>query len=75
MQVSGETGDGYYVAWLECEHYSVRDKASFFVKHFQNMRWSILTHLTYMRWDGFDLTSLKVSPGFQQPKMQWINFG
>ncbi len=44
---SGET----FVAWFEPEHHIVRRNASFFVRRFANMRWSILTPQVSLFWD------------------------
>jgi DNA polymerase len=49
-----------FVAWFEPEHHIVRANAGFFVRRFANMRWSILTPLLSIHWDGETLTE---SPG------------
>jgi probable DNA metabolism protein len=46
-----EEGDAHYVAWFEPEHHIVRTNASFFVRRFANMRWSILTPQLSIYWD------------------------
>jgi uracil-DNA glycosylase len=48
--------DGSYVAWFEPEHHIVRANASFFVRRFAAMRWSILTPELSIHWDGEALT-------------------
>lgn len=44
--------DSRYVAWFEPEHHIVRANASFFVRRFAALRWSILTPEMSMHWDG-----------------------
>ena len=46
-----EGGEEHYVAWFEPEHYIVRTNASFFVRRFAGMRWSILTPQLSIYWD------------------------
>ncbi len=45
-----------YVAWFEPDHHIVRAVAPFFARRFATMRWSILTPLGSVRWDGASLT-------------------
>ena len=45
-----------FVAWFEPDHHIVRLTASFFVRRFANMRWSILTPELSIHWDGKSLT-------------------
>ena len=46
------TGSGEaYVAWFEPEHHIVRRNASFFVRRFAGMHWSILTPQVSVHWD------------------------
>lgn len=47
--------DGSYVAWFEPEHHIVRANASFFVRRFASMKWSILTPELSIHWDGEQL--------------------
>jgi probable DNA metabolism protein len=47
-----EKDDRRFVAWFEPEHYILRTNAKFFVDRFANMRWSILTPLGSIHWDG-----------------------
>ena len=49
-----------FVAWFEPEHHIVRANAGFFVRRFNNMRWSILTPELSIHWDG---ETLSESPG------------
>ena len=44
-----------FVAWFEPEHHIVRANAAFFVDRFTNMRWSILTPMRSIHWDGATL--------------------
>jgi uracil-DNA glycosylase len=46
-----EDGDAHFVAWFEPEHHIVRTNASFFVRRFAGMRWSILTPALSIHWD------------------------
>ena len=45
-----------FVAWFEPEHHIVRRNASFFVRRFASMRWSILTPEVSVHWDRNTLT-------------------
>ena len=49
-----------FVAWFEPDHHIVRYNASFFVKRFANMRWSILTPELCVHWDR---AALAFTPG------------
>jgi uracil-DNA glycosylase len=49
-QIDTEVGETY-VAWFEPEHHIVRRNASFFVRRFAGMRWSILTPQISVHWD------------------------
>lgn len=51
-EVPDEEGREVFVAWFEPEHFIVERIASFFVKRFSAMRWSILTPLRCLHWDG-----------------------
>ena len=56
-----EAADGTrYVAWFEPDNHIVRSTAGFFVRRFNNMRWSILTPELSTHWDG---AALSESPG------------
>ena len=46
-----EDDEEHYVAWFEPEHHIVRTNASFFVRRFAGMRWSILTPQLSIYWD------------------------
>jgi DNA polymerase len=46
-----EEGDEHFIAWFEPEHHIVRANASFFVRRFAGMRWSILTPSLSIHWD------------------------
>ena len=50
--VEDEEGNEHYVAWFEPDHHIVRREASFFVRRFANMHWSILTPKGCIHWDG-----------------------
>ncbi|MCH7630071.1 UdgX family uracil-DNA binding protein [Novosphingobium sp.] len=45
-------GSERYVAWFEPDHHILRANAGFFVRRFTTMRWSILTPLGSLHWDG-----------------------
>ena len=49
-QIETERGETY-VAWFEPEHHIVRRNASFFVRRFAGMHWSILTPQISVHWD------------------------
>jgi probable DNA metabolism protein len=53
-QVADDGGE-HYVAWFEPEHLILRRVAPFFVGRFAAMRWSILTPLGSLHWNGKDL--------------------
>ena len=55
--------DGRYVAWFEPDHHIVRTNASFFVRRFASMRWSILTPEVSIHWDG---ETLSEAPGAEK---------
>jgi DNA polymerase len=56
-----ETEDGpRYVAWFEPAHPVVERAAPFFAERFASMRWSILTPLGCVHWDG---DALAFTPG------------
>ncbi len=48
--------DGAFIAWFEPDHHIVRANASFFVRRFASMRWSILTPELSIHWDGDTLS-------------------
>jgi uracil-DNA glycosylase len=52
--------EGHYIAWFEPDHHIVRTNASFFVRRFASMRWSILTPDLSIHWDG---KALHEAPG------------
>ena len=49
-----------YVAWFEPAHFIVEANASFFVRRFATMAWSILTPDASAHWDG---ALLRIGPG------------
>ena len=49
-QIEADAGETY-VAWFEPEHHIVRRNASFFVRRFAGMHWSILTPQISVHWD------------------------
>jgi DNA polymerase len=50
------TPDGErFVAWFEPEHFIVKATAQFFIDRFRGMRWSILTPVGCLHWDGSQL--------------------
>jgi uracil-DNA glycosylase len=54
---------GRFVAWFEPDHHIVRTNASFFVRRFASMNWSILTPDLSIHWDG---KTLSEGPGAQK---------
>jgi len=46
-----EEGGEHFIAWFEPEHHIVRANASFFIRRFGGMRWSILTPALSIHWD------------------------
>jgi DNA polymerase len=53
-EVQAEDGERF-VAWFEPEHHILGRAAPFFVGRFSAMRWSILTPIGSLHWDGKDL--------------------
>jgi probable DNA metabolism protein len=52
-----DTPEGeHFVAWFEPEHFIVKATAQFFIDRFRGMRWSILTPVGCLHWDGGQLT-------------------
>src|SRR5690606_4783697 len=47
-----ERGGSRFVAWFEPQHHILRANAGFFVDRFTQMRWSILTPIGSIHWDG-----------------------
>jgi len=58
--VRDEDGAERYVAWFEPDHHIVRRNADFFLNRFASQRWSILTPLLSLDWDG---ERLREGPG------------
>ena len=54
-EVEGPDGAEAFVAWFEPEHHIVERVSRFFVERFAAMRWSILTPLRSLHWDGATL--------------------
>lgn len=54
-EVVGPDGGEAFVAWFEPEHHIVERVSRFFVERFAAMRWSILTPLRSLHWDGTTL--------------------
>ena len=51
-------GDGeHFVAWFEPDHFILERAAPFFVDRFRSMRWSILTPVGSLHWDGAALAA------------------
>jgi len=44
-----------YVAWFEPEHFILEETADFFVCRFRSLKWSILTPIGSLHWDGEEL--------------------
>ncbi|EGD58750.1 uracil-DNA glycosylase superfamily protein [Novosphingobium nitrogenifigens DSM 19370] len=51
-EVADAQGSNHYVAWFEPAHHILKANAAFFVRRFTTMRWSILTPLGALHWDG-----------------------
>ncbi|PTM42303.1 UdgX family uracil-DNA binding protein [Bosea sp. 124] len=54
-EIVGADGGEAFVAWFEPEHHIVERVSRFFVERFAAMRWSILTPLRSLHWDGATL--------------------
>jgi probable DNA metabolism protein len=59
-EVSEPDGGSRFVAYFEPGNHIVRREAGFFVRRFNNLRWSILTPEVSIHWDG---TALTEGPG------------
>ena len=55
-EVHQPDGTTRFIAFFEPDHHIVRHTASFFVRRFTNMRWSILTPELSIHWDGETLS-------------------
>jgi DNA polymerase len=53
-------GGTHYVAWFEPEHDVVEHTSAFFAERFASMRWSILTPIRCVHWDG---AAVSFTPG------------
>lgn len=51
-RVPAPDGVEEYVAWFEPKHFITQATAGFFQRRFASMRWSILTPVGSIRWDG-----------------------
>ena len=56
----GREQKAHYIAWFEPEHHIVEFAASFFVRRFADMPWSILTPDLCAHWDGH---AVSITPG------------
>jgi uracil-DNA glycosylase len=54
-EIADEDGVAHYIAWFEPQFHILRANAKFFVERFANMRWSILTPIGSLHWDGITL--------------------
>lgn len=61
-RVSAEAGE-HFVAWFEPEHFILEAAAGFFVDRFRGMKWSILTPVGSLYWNG---ESLAAGPAAQR---------
>jgi probable DNA metabolism protein len=52
----GDGDEERFVAWFEPDHYIVERNASFFVRRFAGMRWTILTPHGSVAWNGEQLS-------------------
>ncbi|MEO1105308.1 MAG: UdgX family uracil-DNA binding protein, partial [Pseudomonadota bacterium] len=72
-------GGERYVAWFEPEHHTLDLTASFFVRRFSNMRWSILTPSRSAHWDTKALAlgdgaSRDIAPGGDVNEALWRTY-
>jgi DNA polymerase len=51
-RVAGPDGAEHFVAWFEPDHFILDATAGFFVERFRAMRWSILTPIGSLHWNG-----------------------
>jgi uracil-DNA glycosylase len=51
----GGPEDEHFVAWFEPEHFILDATAGFFVERFRSLRWSILTPVGSLHWNGREL--------------------
>ena len=55
-ETQDEDGTPHFIAWFEPAHHILRTNAAFFVNRFTTMRWSILTPMGSLHWNGASLT-------------------
>jgi DNA polymerase len=55
FRVVNDGGEARHVAWFEPLHFIVEANATFFVRRFAGMTWSILTPYRTVHWDGAEL--------------------
>ncbi len=55
FRVVNDGGEARHIAWFEPSHFIVEANASFFVRRFAGMTWSILTPYRSAHWDGAEL--------------------
>ncbi len=51
-RVTVPEGGEHFVAWFEPDHFILDATAQFFVERFRSLRWSILTPIGALHWDG-----------------------
>ncbi|WP_062229471.1 UdgX family uracil-DNA binding protein [Aureimonas frigidaquae] len=64
--VEGE-GQSHFIAWFEPFHHVVELTAPFFMRRFTGMRWTILTPLRSVHWDGVELRYGPPAPESDKP--------
>jgi DNA polymerase len=81
IEVATEAGTSVklYVAWFEPFHHIVERTAPFFARRFAGMRWSILTPLRSVAWDGEKLTfgpggSVADRPADDDMEALWLTY-
>ncbi|MDF2997863.1 MAG: uracil glycosylase superfamily protein [Xanthobacteraceae bacterium] len=77
-RVEAEDGERF-IAWFEPDHFILEATASFFVGRFPGMRWSILTPIGSLHWNGQELAvgpaaERSQAPGSDDVEQGWLGY-
>jgi probable DNA metabolism protein len=77
-RVEAEDGERF-IAWFEPDHFILEATASFFVDRFPGMRWSILTPIGSLHWNGQELAvgpaaERSQAPGSDDVEQGWLGY-
>jgi DNA polymerase len=75
-RVEGRDGaEEHFVAWFEPEHFILDAAAGFFVERFRALRWSILTPIGSLHWNGEELRRGDAARREEAPTMDGFEAG